>query len=123
MYQKISNKLSIGSQNLGPINGIGDIGSETGGATTLDRLISTGVGILTVVGAIFFLFNLITGATAIISAGGDKGKYEEARTKITQSIIGLVVVIAAFFIADVIMVLLGLEGILDLPSIITQISQ
>ena len=110
----MNNKIAVGN----PINGFGALSEGDAGVANLDRIISTGIGILTVIGVVFFMFNLITGAISIISAGGDKGKYEEARTKITNSIIGLVVVVAAFFVADVVMVLLGLDGILNLPGII-----
>ena len=116
-----SNKLLAGNLPLGPINGIGTIGNPSDPSATLAQIISTGIGLLTVIAAIYFLVQLITGAISIISSAGDKGAYEEARKKITTGVIGLAVTIAGIFIMDVIATLLGIPTILDLVTTIGQI--
>ena len=47
-------------------------------------------------------------------SGGDKQKLQQARLKITFSIIGLVVILAAFFIVRVVFALLGGGGSIGL---------
>lgn len=115
--------LLAGTEPLGNINGIpgGPLEHPANPAQTLSSLISTVIGLLTVISAIYFLISLITASISIIAAGGDSGKYEAARQKITTGAIGLVVSIAGIFIMDVIATLLGIPTILDLVTTISQI--
>jgi uncharacterized membrane protein len=48
-----------------------------------------------VIGALLVLLYLIWGGIEWITSGGDKGKTEAARNKITQAIIGLIVLAAS----------------------------
>ena len=118
-----TNYLAQGSMPLGPINGIGtDLANPgTNSPTVAARIISTAIGILTVVAVVYFLFQLLSGGISIISAGGDKGAYEDARRKITTGVIGLVITIAGIFIFNIVATLLGIEGILNLTTIIPQL--
>lgn len=109
--------------NLGPINGIGPLGDpQMEGPSLFARLLSGVIGFLTIIAALFFIFQLITGAIAIISAGGDKGALENARNKLTTGVIGIIVVIAAIFIVDLVATFLGIPNILDIQSMIDLIS-
>jgi len=103
--------------NIGNLRGIGPLGLEGGDATTAPAIftsfLSKTIGLLTVVASIWFIFQLLTGAIGIISAGGDKGKVESAKSKITNGLIGLVIVIVAIFIIDLIGWLIGFSLILD----------
>jgi len=102
-----------------PLSGIGNIGNaSTDSPGTLAKILSTVIGLLTVVGVLYFLFIFITGAIGIISSGGDKGAYEDARKKITTGFLGLVVVVAAIFIMDVVSLLLGIPDILNVANTI-----
>ena len=51
-----------------------------------------------IVGGLAFLLYFLQGGLAWITAGGDKGKIEEARSKITNGIIGLSIVASAWAI-------------------------
>lgn len=118
------NLLAQTGQKFGkPLSGIGKIGLENGGdpVAILARILSVTVGVLTVVAAIYFMFNLITGIIGVISAGGDKGTIEDAKRKVTTGFIGLVAVIAAMFIMDIIAKVLGIPTILDLQAMIDAI--
>ncbi len=55
---------------------------------------------LGIVGLLVFIY-LIWGGIEWITAGGDKGKTESARQKLTNAIIGLAIVAAAFAISAV----------------------
>ena len=110
----------------GNIEGIGPLGLEgrapAQSTTLFNVFLSTIIGLMTIIAAIWFTFLLITGAISIITSGGDKTKVAEARGKITTAIIGLVVVIAAIFIIQLIGTLLGFNLILNPGEFIQQIT-
>lgn len=64
---------------------------NTTGVDYLQKLITALVTLAFVVGVVLFLFMLIIGAIQWISSGGDKANLEAARGKITNALIGLVV--------------------------------
>jgi hypothetical protein len=112
---------------FGQLKGFGPLGLESGNSSNapakFNAFISGAIGLMTVIAAIWFIFNIITGAIQIISSGGDKGALENARRKITTGIIGIVVVIASLFIVSTIASLIGLgDIILDPAAIIEQIA-
>jgi hypothetical protein len=71
---------------------------------------------MTVIASIWFTFNLIIGAIGIMTSGGDKGKLESSRSRITSGLIGLVIVIAAVFIVQLVGSLIGLGSIILRPT-------
>lgn len=83
------------------------------GVSTFSKVISMAIGVLTLVGIIWFLFTLITGAIAIIGSGGDKQALESAKKKISTGVIGLVIILVATFLLDLIGSIFGIN-ILDL---------
>lgn len=109
---------------LGPpggYKGFGNLGNpgSLGGATTLfNTTLSSVIGVLTVVAFIWFTFQVILGAIGIVSSGGDKAALERARKQITTGIIGVIVVVSAIFIVDLIGTLLGVGSILNPTCII-----
>jgi len=100
-----------------PLKGIGKLGLEGEDAANapsiFNNIISVAIGIITIVAFIWFLFKLITAAIAIMSAGSDKQALENAKNNITMAIIGLVVTVAAIFLADLIGNILGIENLLN----------
>ncbi|OGM21654.1 hypothetical protein A2863_02830 [Candidatus Woesebacteria bacterium RIFCSPHIGHO2_01_FULL_38_9b] len=107
-----------------PITGIGEIGLENnpgGGVSIMARVISVTIGFLTLIGAIYFMFVLITGAIGIIGAGGDKQALQIAQRKITMGIIGMVVTVAAMFVMDLIANIIGIPDILNFGAMIQRI--
>jgi hypothetical protein len=114
--------LAITEVTIGPPLDGGSVGLDSSApVNTLASLISTVIGLLTVIAALYFMFMIITGAIGIISSGGDKMAYENARKKITTGAIGFVVVIAAMFIMGLVATLLGMPNILDLGAMIEAI--
>lgn len=94
---------------------------ETGGAVVgerLNSLLSGILGFLTIVASLYFAFQFIMAGFQYISAGGDKAKTEEAQKKITNSLIGIILVVGAWVILGVIGAMLGLK-ILD-PGAVLQ---
>lgn len=71
------------------------------GATSSDpqenfgNLLGGIMGGIMIIGALLVLLYLLWGGIEWITSGGDKGKTEAARNKITQAIIGLIVLAAS----------------------------
>ena len=109
----------------GTIEGFGPLGLEgrnpQESTNIFNFFISSTIGLLTIIAAIWFLFVLITGAISIISSGGDKAKVAEARGRITTGLIGLIVVIAGIFILELIGTLIGFDLILNPGEFIQRI--
>lgn len=89
--------------------------------TEVSKVTSTIVNLLFYVAAFLAIVYLIIGGVRWITSKGDKTAVEGARKQIVASIIGLVVVAAAFLILKVVFSILGvqspLEGAFQLPSL------
>ena len=100
-------------ETIGPrLKGPGNLGNTEGTFlpwTKFNNVLSISIGVLSIIAAIWFLFILITGAISYMQAGGDKGKVEEARKKITTGFIGILIVISAIFIANFVGYILGFD--------------
>lgn len=86
-------------EGLGPFSGVGD---QTDAITKFAAGFSAIIGFLTVAGGLWFIFQFIIGALQWIGAGGDQKSLQGAQEKITNSLIGLVVVVAAVAVIRVI---------------------
>ncbi|MCL4208728.1 hypothetical protein KJZ63_03825 [Patescibacteria group bacterium] len=64
-----------------------------------------------VIAALLVFLYLIWGGIEWITSGGDKGKTESARNKITAAVIGLIVVAASFAILQLALTFLGVGNI------------
>lgn len=83
--------------------------TNTGVLTNLETFISQLLGLITVVGSLFFIVNFMLAALAWITAGGDAGKIQKARDQMTQSAIGLVVMVGSYGIIGLIGSVAGLN--------------
>ncbi len=61
------------------------------------------------VGGLAFLLYFLQGGLTWITAGGDKGKIEEARGKITQGLVGLAILAASYVIIKFIETAIGMN--------------
>ena len=77
--------------------------SKVNVATDASKLVRTIITLVIVVAALLTLFYLIMGAIAWITSGGDKGKVEEARNKITAAVIGLLILAAVWAIFQLVL--------------------
>lgn len=75
----------------------------------VNTLIGGIIGFLTILAALWFGIHFIMAGFKWISAGGDKTALETARSEITNSLIGLIIVVSAWIIMGVIGEMLGLE--------------
>ncbi len=96
---------------------LGTLSPDAGGPA-VGKLISAIVGFLLIFAFVLALIYLITGGIAWVLSGGDKANLEKARNKITQAIIGLIVVASAYAIFKLVGQFLGLDiGNLPFPTI------
>jgi len=79
------------------------------------------LSLITTVGGLMFLLYFILGGLSWITAGGDKAKVDEAKAKMTNAAIGLIVIVSAYGISFVIGKVLGID-ILNPGKIINAIT-
>lgn len=75
----------------------------------IGQLIQIGADAVFLVGTIAVLVYLLLGAFKWITAGGEKGKIEEARNMMTQAVIGVVLLAAVFAIYSLVLTFIGLD--------------
>lgn len=97
--------ISLPGYNIQPPNGIPQGGLETGGAG--QRLIQLGIEFIFILGVVLTVVFVIISGIQWITSAGDKEKVQKARARLTYSIIGLLVIVSAFFIISVVISLLG----------------
>ena len=84
-------------------------GNTSQGGTALGKLISGLVGALFIAGFLLTTMMLIAGGIQWITAGGDKQALEKARTGITNSIVGLIIVGAAYALMTLVGQFFGID--------------
>ena len=98
------NKVSITQQNIDLPKGF-----------FLDpgNLLNTVLRIVLIIGVLLVFFFLIQGGLEWITSAGDKGNVEKARNKITNAIIGLVILVASYAILTLVLNFLGIGSFND----------
>jgi len=86
----------IGGEGLGPFGGGFASGGEALAAIT--KIISSIIGIMTIAAGIWFIFQFLSGGISWITSGGEKGKLTEARDRITNAFVGLIIVVMGWAI-------------------------
>jgi cytochrome bd-type quinol oxidase subunit 2 len=89
---------------------LGEIEVPEGFASNLGSIISGLLNLVMIIAAVLVFLYLIMGGIEWITSGGDKGKTESARNKITAAIIGLIILAASYAILQLALSLLGFEG-------------
>jgi len=85
----------------------------TGYATDFGNMFSAILNVVMLIAAVLVFAYLIFGGIQWITSGGDKGKAEEARNKITAAIIGLIIVAASYAIINLVVSFLGFGSFND----------
>lgn len=97
---------------LGTFEGIGPLGNITGidpAVNMFNKVMSLLIGIITIGAGLWFTFHILIAGFTWLTAAGDKTKAEKAQKTLTDSIIGLVIVVSAIFIARLVGDLLGID--------------
>lgn len=107
---------NLGSRCVDINSGVGGAGAGAGvignpvagslntqaGIPLLQKLITYAITIMFVVGAVIFFFMLLIGAIQWIASGGDKQAIEGAKAKISNAMIGLIILLSVFVIVKLI---------------------
>jgi len=93
----------------------GNLGNpgQTGGQN-IANTISAIINLAIVVGALVFFGMIVVGAIEWISSGGDKQKLESARGRITNALVGVIVLFASFAIVKLIGFFFHIEALSNL---------
>lgn len=94
---------------LPPGLGGGTNPTANSGGKALGQLISNLVGALFIAGFLLTFMELLTGGITWVTSGGDKQKLEKARDQITNAIMGLIVVGAAYALSSLVARFFGLN--------------
>ncbi|MBI3576530.1 hypothetical protein HY086_00635 [Candidatus Gottesmanbacteria bacterium] len=108
----------IGGAGLGPFSNLGSSGAA---ANAFTKTISGIIGVITLGAAIWFMIQLFIGGLNWLSSGGEKTKLNEARDRITNAFVGLIIVVAGWGIIALTGQFLGGFEILLPSSIIDKI--
>ena len=79
------------------------------GDLSIGQIISAAIILVLIIASIVFFFMLVVGGVRWIMSGGDKAATEAARSQITAALIGLVIVFAAWAIAQIVNVFFGIN--------------
>ena len=77
--------------------------------STLELWISDIIGIITILGTLFFIVYAFIAAFNWITAAGDKSKIEKAKDRLVWSTLGLILIVASYGIIGLIGGIIGLE--------------
>ncbi len=97
------------AESLGNITGVGTFQSGANSQEQTGRFLSTVIGTMTTFGSLAFVIYFFVGAIKWITAGGDKNKVAEAQSQMTQGAIGLIAMVASYFIVGLVGNILGLD--------------
>jgi cytochrome bd-type quinol oxidase subunit 2 len=75
----------------------------------ITELISNVLGFFTITAGLAFLIYFAIGGLTWITAGGDKGKIDEAKSRMTGGAIGMIVIVSSYAIAWIVGTTLGID--------------
>ena len=102
---------------LGSITGSGKFQTLTSDTAIAGTFLSSIITTITVVGGLAFVIYFFIGSIKWITAGGDKGKVAEAQSQMTQGAIGLIAMVASYFIIGIVGAVLGLDILNPIKSL------
>jgi len=92
---------------------VGKVNAGPGFAINLGSIITTLLSAVMAIAALATFGYLMWGSVEWIMSGGEKGKAEQARTKITTAVIGLFVLAATYAIFRLVLQILGFESLTE----------
>jgi hypothetical protein len=123
--------MILAQENLGQIGGptgfgafgnLGAKGNPYEAAKGIVNGISSIIGFMTIVGTIWFLFQLMFAGYQWITAGGEPKHLQEARDRIVHAFIGLVIVIAAWSLLAVVGQFFGFNSLINPTDLIDKLT-
>jgi hypothetical protein len=118
----MTNNLIAGAGESGEITNpvLGNLGQKTGLAF-FQSFIPGLISFAFIGGTIIFFFMIVMGAIQWITGGGDKQALESARGKITNAVIGIVILFSLFAVLSLIQNFFNIKIMtLDIGPLVTQ---
>lgn len=123
MINQIKNKIQLAAI-AAPVYAAEEISLKSSGTfgklgdLTAGGMVSGAINLVLILVSLVFFFILVLGGLSWITSGGDEKKVAAARAKITNALIGLVIVFAAWAIMKLIGAVFGIDilGTLTIPS-------
>lgn len=115
-------KLLAQGTPIGNITGLGPLGEGIG--VYLDAfdkftlVLSATIGVLTVSAGLWFIFQIFAGAFQWLSSSGEKQALENARKRISNAIIGLLVVVLSYGLISIVGLIFGFNILSPYSSLI-----
>lgn len=111
---QLTNKL-LAAQSY-TLTGPGIPATSGTAVSSLERIISTGIGVLTIIGVIFFTIQVILAGFSLISTQGDLKEFEQNKKRLNNNILGLVVIVIAYGLGALLTTILGITNVFDLTN-------
>jgi hypothetical protein len=110
MMNKLLSLVAPAQQGASSIGNpaLGGLGNNTG-VSFFQKLIPSLIGLGFAAGMLLFFFMLLIGAIQWISSGGDKGNVEAARGRISNALIGIIVLFSIFAIIKLVEAFFGVN--------------
>lgn len=104
--------------NIGEGEGFGPFNFKGVGnpIAIIATIVSVIIGFITVAAGIYFMFQFFIGGFGWLASSGDKSRLQAAQDRLSHSLIGLIVVVAAYAIMSIIQAVTGLK-FLDLGGL------
>jgi hypothetical protein len=108
------------AQTSYPIRGQGLQPTTTSNSVIqLENIISKVIGIMTVIGVIYFTIQIILAGFTMIASQGEPKELESAKKRLTTNVLGLGIIVLAYGLGALIASLLGMNTIFDLTKVFT----
>lgn len=89
-------------------NPLGYTVTDTNFVDQIAKVLSNVIGTLTVIAGLAFIIYFVIAAVTLVTVGDDQGKLQNARTSMTQALVGIAITAAAYPLVWVITHLLGI---------------
>lgn len=83
--------------------------TQVGVLGNTERILSSILGTLTVLGSIFFMIYFFAAAIMWLSSGSDSSKLTKARDQMVQAILGLIILVSSYTIIGLIGQVVGID--------------
>jgi len=86
-----------------------EFGSNNSVIRTLVTFLSNLIGIITIMGGLFFIVYVFLAAFSWIAAGGDSGKVEKASQRLLHGVLGLVIIVLSYALIGIVGTIIGID--------------
>ena len=83
---------------------------------TANEIISLATSLVLAFAGLIFFAMLVMGGFRFLTAGGDEKSVQEARKSLTNAAIGLIIVVSAFAISQILFTIFGLNSLISITN-------